>query len=592
MSGTVMMIAGITGPLAARAQEPALNAKNSAPSDVSKKETFETVFEEDKPKTAEKNVSAEDAPVPPVEAEGKTPKVSKPVKAEEGTLEDPNQGVATPDVAPVQREVAVEVAPSAKKAVEVLVEEAGDTVPQTTTRQTVWSETNVEPSEGGISGDQQASLASLEAPTEVEGEEALSAAVKTESTVLSAQAEPEEAAPVSNVVRAAEVKTPTESKGNGIAEQPAAPTSAPEEAQKVAVVQAETGSEDGAKARDVLDAEAVSQQPRERQTLTSPQSGAAQTASPSQNTPSTQQAQAVSVEGQAERAKDVSPRLTRAEEDRLVAQVTTETRSRVAPSTTIAQQTFQATVSAQRGDGTHEAAENNESLSDLLPSEEAADVNLELARDRLSDRPIQQAAATNPVPQMVQYAVQQHRMQVQNQARTKAETAERVAQMVETTGFAAPAEIVGLSQLLTEATLKQTKSNTQNIARRVSEQLGDAFATTGEKKVEVLLNPKELGRVEMQVETTETGVKITIDAERPETSDLMREHIDQLKKEFQQMGFTEVRFEFKEPPVQQPIENEREGQMNDLLENTDQDLDAAHIVQSLRLGETGLNLRV
>ncbi len=587
-----MMIAGITGPLAARAQEPAPNAKNSAPSDVSKKETFETVFEEDKPKTTEKNVSAEDAPVPPVEAEGKAPKVSKPVKAEEGTPEDPNQGVATPDVAPVQREVAVEVAPPAKKAVEVPVEEAGDTIPQTTTRQTVLSETNVEPSEGGISGDQQVSSASLEVPAEVEGEEALSAAVKTESTVLSAQAELEEAAPVSNVVRAAEVKTPTESKGNGIAEQPAAPTSAPEEAQKVAVVQAETGSEDGAKARDVLDAEAVSQQPRERQTLTSPQSGAAQTASPSQNTPSTQQAQAVRVEGQAERAKDVSPRLTRAEEDRLVAQVTTETRSRVAPSTTIAQQTFQATVSAQRGDGTLEAAENNESLSDLLPSEEAADANLELARDRLSDRPIQQAAATNPVPQMVQYAVQQHRMQVQNQARTKAETAERVAQMVETTGFAAPAEIVGLSQLLTEATLKQTKSNTQNIARRVSEQLGDAFATTGEKKVEVLLNPKELGRVEMQVETTETGVKITIDAERPETSDLMREHIDQLKKEFQQMGFTEVRFEFKEPPVQQPIENEREGQMNDLLENTDQDLDAAHIVQSLRLGETGLNLRV
>ncbi|SCZ70119.1 hook-length control protein FliK [Epibacterium ulvae] len=587
-----MMIAGITGPLAARAQEPAPNAKNSAPSDVSKKETFETVFEEDKPKTAEKNVSAEDASAPPVEAEGKTPKVSKPVKAEEGTPEDPNQGVVTPDVVPVQREVAVEAAPSSKKAVEVLVEEAGDTVPQTTTRQTVLSETNVEPSEGGISGDQQASLASLEAPTEVEGEEALSAAVKTESTVQSTQAELEEAAPVSNVVRAAEVKTPTESKGNGIAEQPAAPTNASEEAQKVAVVQAETGSEDGAKARDVLDAEAVSQQPRERQTLTSPQSGAAQTASPSQNTPSTQQAQAVRVEGQAERAKDVSPRLTRAEEDRLVAQVTTETRSRVAPSTTIAQQTFQATVSAQRGDGTLEAAENNESLSDLLPSEEAADANLELARDRLSDRPIQQAAATNAVPQMVQYAVQQHRMQVQNQARTKAETAERVAQMVETTGFAAPAEIVGLSQLLTEATLKQTKSNTQNIARRVSEQLGDAFATTGEKKVEVLLNPKELGRVEMQVETTETGVKITIDAERPETSDLMREHIDQLKKEFQQMGFTEVRFEFKEPPVQQPIENEREGQMNDLLGNTDQDLDAAHIVQSLRLGETGLNLRV
>ncbi len=587
-----MMIAGITGPLAARAQEPAPNAKNSAPSDVSKKETFETVFEEDKPKTAEKNVSAEDAPAPPVEAEGKTPKVSKPVKAEEGTPEDPNQGVATPDVAPVQREVAVEVAPSAKEAVEVSVEEAGDTVQKTTTWQTVSSETNVEPSEGELSRDQQASLVSLEVPTEVEGEEALSAAVKTESTVQSTPAELEEAAPVSNVVRAAEVKTPTESKGNGTVEQPVALTKAPEEAQKVAVVQAETGSEDGAKARDVLDAEAVSQQPRERQTLTSPHNGAVQTASPSQNTPSTQQAQAVNVEGQAERAKDASPRLTRAEEDRLIAQVTTETRSRVAPSTTIAQQTFQATVSAQRGDGTHKAEENNESLSDLLPSEEAADANLELARERLSDRPIQQAAATNPVPQMVQYAVQQHRMQVQNQARTKAETAERVAQMVETTGFAAPAEVVGLSQLLTEATLKQTKSNTQNIARRVSEQLGDAFATTGEKKVEVLLNPKELGRVEMQVETTETGVKITIDAERPETSDLMREHIDQLKKEFQQMGFTEVRFEFKEPPVQQPIENEREGQMNDLLGNTDQDLDAAHIVQSLRLGETGLNLRV
>ena len=48
----------------------------------------------------------------------------------------------------------------------------------------------------------------------------------------------------------------------------------------------------------------------------------------------------------------------------------------------------------------------------------------------------------------------------------------------------------------------------------------------------------------MRVMTTDVGVTVTINAERPETEDLMRRHIQDLAREFKEMGFSDISFQF------------------------------------------------
>lgn len=65
-----------------------------------------------------------------------------------------------------------------------------------------------------------------------------------------------------------------------------------------------------------------------------------------------------------------------------------------------------------------------------------------------------------------------------------------------------------------------------------------------DKRVEIALNPDELGRVRMTLSRTEHGMTVAIMADRPETLDLMRRHIDQLTAEFHRLGYTDIGFSF------------------------------------------------
>ncbi|MCF6233677.1 MAG: flagellar hook-length control protein FliK [Rhodobacteraceae bacterium] len=81
-------------------------------------------------------------------------------------------------------------------------------------------------------------------------------------------------------------------------------------------------------------------------------------------------------------------------------------------------------------------------------------------------------------------------------------------------------------------------------ARMVASQMAEAVMRTQNNKIEIALNPEELGRVRMVLSTTELGVTVSIVAERVETLDLMRRHIDQLAKEFRELGYQNIGFEF------------------------------------------------
>ena len=93
-------------------------------------------------------------------------------------------------------------------------------------------------------------------------------------------------------------------------------------------------------------------------------------------------------------------------------------------------------------------------------------------------------------------------------------------------------------------------------ARMVAAQMVNAMISAQSNKVGIALNPEELGRVRMVLSTTETGVLISIAAERPETLDLMRRHIDQLAEEFRNLGYTDIGFEFAEGDARGHFNNE------------------------------------
>ncbi|WP_407493724.1 flagellar hook-length control protein FliK [Pseudooceanicola sp. MF1-13] len=79
---------------------------------------------------------------------------------------------------------------------------------------------------------------------------------------------------------------------------------------------------------------------------------------------------------------------------------------------------------------------------------------------------------------------------------------------------------------------------------RVAEQVYHATKSLPEGAIEITLKPEELGRVRMQVTAVDQSVTLTITAERPETLDLLRRHIDQLAQDYKSQGFTDVRFDF------------------------------------------------
>lgn len=93
----------------------------------------------------------------------------------------------------------------------------------------------------------------------------------------------------------------------------------------------------------------------------------------------------------------------------------------------------------------------------------------------------------------------------------------------------------------TSALGRATDTQSANVARQVIQQLADnGLMANG--KVEISLSPEELGRVRLTASQTDQGVILIVQAERPETLDLMRRHLPDLMQDLQDMGFGDVSY--------------------------------------------------
>lgn len=74
------------------------------------------------------------------------------------------------------------------------------------------------------------------------------------------------------------------------------------------------------------------------------------------------------------------------------------------------------------------------------------------------------------------------------------------------------------------------------IARDTAQQIGAQVLNLGKGRFELSLSPSELGKVDMLLQDNDNRLTLVVNAERPETMDLIRRHIGLLELELRQLG--------------------------------------------------------
>ncbi|MFT5741947.1 MAG: flagellar hook-length control protein FliK [Paracoccaceae bacterium] len=131
---------------------------------------------------------------------------------------------------------------------------------------------------------------------------------------------------------------------------------------------------------------------------------------------------------------------------------------------------------------------------------------------------------------------------------------------------------------------------TVQMARSASHQIAVAVTQQSDGQTEIRLNPEELGRVRLALSPLENGIVLTIAAERPETADLMRRHLDGLAQEFKALGYDNVTFAFAGDDAESRTAQQqtKEDATDD---SPDPSSDQANLAK-LTVSATGLDLRL
>lgn len=75
-------------------------------------------------------------------------------------------------------------------------------------------------------------------------------------------------------------------------------------------------------------------------------------------------------------------------------------------------------------------------------------------------------------------------------------------------------------------------------------QVSSAILGSREGSFEIHLQPAELGKVRISLMPSDAGIVVSVLADRPETLDLLRRHVDQLAQDFREIGYESASFSF------------------------------------------------
>lgn len=121
----------------------------------------------------------------------------------------------------------------------------------------------------------------------------------------------------------------------------------------------------------------------------------------------------------------------------------------------------------------------------------------------------------------------------------------------------------------------------------VIRQVTEAFARLSDQTVELRLAPEELGRVRMYLHSGEHGIVVNIQADRTETLDLMRRHVDELARNLADAGYENAGFTFGDDQRQRDTSL---GDPLDLVPAVDEELAPLPSIETD--GADGLDIRM
>ncbi|OCX63401.1 hypothetical protein BFP70_12165 [Thioclava sp. SK-1] len=118
-----------------------------------------------------------------------------------------------------------------------------------------------------------------------------------------------------------------------------------------------------------------------------------------------------------------------------------------------------------------------------------------------------------------------------------------------------------------------THTATTTLAQSVSQQVTAAVKTLPDGPVEISLSPEELGKVRLVLQSSDSSMTVLVQAERPETLDLMRRNIDQLSKDMRALGYSDVSFSFSDSNQNRQRSAEGWSRLQDVVSAGAGDLD-------------------
>lgn len=130
---------------------------------------------------------------------------------------------------------------------------------------------------------------------------------------------------------------------------------------------------------------------------------------------------------------------------------------------------------------------------------------------------------------------------------------------------------------------------------KVIGQIGVAVKGAESSEIEIRLDPPELGRMKISIETTEHGTRAVVMAERAETQDLLRRQTDILARELEAAGFEGASVEFAMDQGFTGENSEAESQTgneNRSYALTDEMTASAPTFDRARMSVTGLDIRL
>ena len=97
---------------------------------------------------------------------------------------------------------------------------------------------------------------------------------------------------------------------------------------------------------------------------------------------------------------------------------------------------------------------------------------------------------------------------------------------------------------VSQPTQPATPERNVALARHVTAQIVEAIGSAQTRSIDIRLDPEELGRVHLNLRHADGQMSVAITAERPETLELLRRHIDQLAQDVRALGYGTLRFDF------------------------------------------------